>query len=87
MHDVVDMRGACDTRLLMKLAEYLKDKGLTDQAFAGLIGRSRTSVSRLRRNETRPDWKTVERIHVASGGAVTPNDFLSDNQPSEDTAE
>lgn len=60
----------------MKLAEYLSLSGLSDAQFANLIGRDRTSVSRLRRGETRPDWDTMQEIARHTKGAVTPNDFL-----------
>lgn len=60
----------------MKLDQYLSEHDLTDTAFAALIGRTQSSVSRLRRSETRPDWETLERIQAATNGAVTPNDFL-----------
>lgn len=64
----------------MKLATYLETQNLSDVEFASLIGRDRTTVMRLRRGDTKPDWKTLEEISRASNGAVTPNDFLEDSE-------
>lgn len=59
----------------MHLSEYMAAQGLDDDAMAGLIGRSRPTVSRIRRRKTRPDWQTIERIKEATNGAVTADDF------------
>ncbi len=67
--------------LSMTLDEYLTVNGITDAAFAMAIGRSQSSVNRLRRGETRPDWKTLKRISEATNGAVTPNDFMGVPDP------
>jgi transcriptional regulator with XRE-family HTH domain len=61
----------------MKLDEYLARERLTDAAFAALVNRSQSAISRLRRGETLPDWRTLEAIVSVTDGAVTPNDFLS----------
>ena len=68
----------------MKLDEYLSSKKITDAAFGELIGRQQSSVNRLRRGETKPDWKTIERIVEITNGAVTPNDFLGSDGHSKD---
>lgn len=60
----------------MKLSEYLESRGLTDAAFAALVGRDRTSVTRWRNGTTRPDLDALLAVYVATGGLVTPNDFL-----------
>lgn len=70
------MQSACDTHSSMKLADYLSEHAITDGDFADRIGVDRSSVSRLRRGITRPDWPTIERIIAATNGAVTANDFL-----------
>ena len=60
----------------MTLNEYLSQNDLTDTAFGAIIGRDRTTVMRWRRWITRPDWVALEAILMATGGAVTPNDFM-----------
>lgn len=59
----------------MKLSEYLRRQKLTHQAFADKIGRNVSTVSRLARDLTYPDWQTMTAIELATGGKVTPNDF------------
>lgn len=68
----------------MKLATYLAERDLTDAEFAAFIGRHASTVCRLRKGETQPDWKTVEVILQATDGAVTPNDFLSNTTDREE---
>ncbi len=65
----------------MKLDQYLTQHDLTDAAFAEKVGRSQSSINRIRRGETRPDWKTMERIVEVTGGDVSPNDFLDSDAP------
>lgn len=50
--------------------------GLSDDAVAAAIGRSRVSVSRYRRRLVRPDWEAIEQIRSYSKGAVTADDWL-----------
>lgn len=59
----------------MKLADYLDAHGLTASAFAGKIGRSIATVSRIARGLHSPDWPTMRAIAEATSGAVQPNDF------------
>ena len=61
----------------MKLKEYLREKDITAREFAELIGVDYSSVTRYCAGERRPQWPILERITVATGGAVTPTDFLS----------
>lgn len=58
----------------MKLLDYLREKGLTQQQFGDLIGRSQQAVARYCAARV-PDSDTMKLILAASGGAVTPNDF------------
>lgn len=60
----------------MNLSDYMRDNDLNDEAFAAVIGRSRATVSRIRRSRVRPDWATLALIKTATDGAVTPDDFL-----------
>lgn len=62
----------------MKLEAFLSETGITNAAFGRQIGRDASSVSRLRRGETRPDWETAAKIAQATNGAVTANDFMPD---------
>ena len=50
-------------------------KGLKDQDVANGIGRSRVTVSRIRRRKVRPDWETIEEIKKFTKGAVVADDF------------
>jgi transcriptional regulator with XRE-family HTH domain len=70
----------------MKLAVYLTERGISDADFGAKIGRSRSSVSRLRRGETQPDWVTAAKIMSETNGAVTPNDFLPE-PPAQQTSQ
>lgn len=67
----------------MKLTDYLSQHGVSDGEFAASIGVDRSSVSRMRRGITRPDWPTIERIIEATNGSVTANDFISSPQSDE----
>ena len=61
----------------MHLAEYMESNGLTDVGVANEIGRSRVTVSRIRRRKVRPDWDTIELLKQWSGGQITADDFAS----------
>jgi transcriptional regulator with XRE-family HTH domain len=61
----------------MHLAAYMAQHGLSDDDLAAKIGRTRPTVSRIRRGVMRPDWITMGRILEATSGEVTPNDFVS----------
>ncbi|SHF01524.1 putative transcriptional regulator [Kaistia soli DSM 19436] len=60
----------------MKLASYLADQKLTDRAFAAVIGKERSVVTRYRTGELRPPLEVIEAIRIATGGAVSYEDFL-----------
>lgn len=60
----------------MTLDEYLKQEGLTDEAFGALARLSQSSVNRLRRGEAKPSADALARIYEATGGEVTANDLL-----------
>lgn len=59
----------------MTLDDYLRLTGETAEAFARRIERAPSTISRLRKGETRPDWATMDAIKRATDGQVTPNDF------------
>lgn len=64
----------------MHLSDYMAGKNplakrLRDDEVAAAIGRSRVTVSRIRRKKVRPDWKTIKAIEDFTEGLVTANDF------------
>tara|TARA_Y100000310_G_scaffold339667_1_gene433016 strand:- start:1300 stop:1533 length:234 start_codon:yes stop_codon:yes gene_type:complete len=59
----------------MDLRDYLAKEGLTASQFAERIGRATSTVTRLVRRETRPDWETMRVIREVTDGQVVPNDF------------
>jgi hypothetical protein len=60
----------------MTLDQYLTTMKMSDAAFGKKVGYDRTTVSRWRRCETRPDWHALKEIKQATGGCVMPNDFI-----------
>ena len=60
---------------MMHLSQYMDLKGLKDEDVADGIGRSRVTVSRIRRRKVRPHWATIEKIREFSNGAVVADDF------------
>lgn len=60
----------------MHLADYMSTNGLGDEDVAKEIGRSRATVSRIRRRKVRPDWDTIRAIEKFTKGKVTANDFV-----------
>jgi hypothetical protein len=59
----------------MHLSAYMTLLKLDDDEVAQAIGRSRATVSRIRRRKTRPDWQTIEAIREWSAGAISADDF------------
>jgi transcriptional regulator with XRE-family HTH domain len=59
----------------MHLSDYMTKKSLSDEEVAEMIGRSRPTVSRIRRRKVRPDWQTIEKLKEVTRGAVTADDF------------
>ena len=65
----------------MRLKDYLHRKNMTEVAFAEQIGVHASAVNRLipdpgKPPARRPSLEMMERILVATGGEVTPNDFV-----------
>ena len=65
----------------MKLADYLRENGLTPSEFAARIGRSESTITRLipassKKQVRKPGWGLLADISKATDGAVTANDFL-----------
>ena len=68
------------TRGVTNLSDYMDGKNpkrrrLTDEEVATGIGRSRATVSRIRRNRVRPDWETIVAIEAFTNGRVRAADF------------
>lgn len=59
----------------MHLSTYMAENQLSDEDVASQIGRSRATVSRIRRRKTRPDWETIEVLKTWSGGVISADDF------------
>ena len=62
---------------MVHLADYMADKGLSDEEVAAGIKRSRPTVSRIRRRLVRPDWETIEEIKKFTEGQSTADDYSS----------
>ena len=62
----------------MKLNIYLSHKGITDEGFGKLIGCSQSQVSRIKRGVSKPSLNLIDRIALATGGAVKANDFMAE---------
>lgn len=67
----------------MKLETYLDVNRLTDSAFGQIVNLSQSQVSRIKRGKSWPQREVMERIMAATGGKVTPNDFVG--QPKRST--
>lgn len=64
----------------MRLNAYLKRENLSITAFAARINRNPSSVSRVLRGLTRPDWDTLREIARVTDGEVMPDDFLDSSK-------
>lgn len=61
----------------MKLADWMETTGTTDAGLAEKVKRDRSTVTRWRRGQTRPDWEALETIQHITKGAVTAVDFVA----------
>jgi transcriptional regulator with XRE-family HTH domain len=61
----------------MHLSDYMTLHNLDDDAVAAGIGKTRVTVSRIRRRKVRPDWHTIEKIKQFTKGASTADDYQS----------
>jgi DNA-binding XRE family transcriptional regulator len=60
----------------MKLEQYLKTAGLTDEQFSSIVGVSRPTITRIRNGSHMPSVKTALAISRASDGQVSLDDLL-----------
>lgn len=71
----------------MKLTAYLEEHDLSDADFGALIGKDRTTVSRIRRGVLMPTPELMRVIMDVTAGAVMPNDhFGIDAKPEGEAA-
>ncbi len=61
----------------MTLQEYLTSNNLKPSTFAVAASLAPSIVIRLLNGERKPSLATMQKIMVATGGLVTPNDYLS----------
>lgn len=61
----------------MHLSDYMTLHKLDDDAVAAGIGKTRVTVSRIRRRKVRPDWDTIEAIKQFTNGQSTADDYTS----------
>ena len=59
----------------MKLAEWRRNQGMTQQQLADVLGCIVTSVARYETGLRRPEDAVMVKIYQRSGGLVQPNDF------------
>lgn len=67
----------------MKLDDYLKNQGLTAEAFAAITDISPSNVSKYRSGKLKPKTDAMRKIYAATGGTVTPNDFYDLPEPAQ----
>jgi len=60
----------------MQLAQYLEQRGISVAAFADRLGVDVSTVYRWCSGDRVPSVDAFRRIKSATGGAVTPNDFI-----------
>lgn len=66
---------------MIHLSDYMAANRLTDDDVASALGRTRVTVSRIRRRKVRPDWETIQKIKEFTNGEVTADDFASLDPP------
>jgi transcriptional regulator with XRE-family HTH domain len=65
----------------MKLDEFIRTTDATEQSLADATGYSQGTINRLRNGKINPTLELLEAVMRATDGAVTPNDFLSIEEP------
>jgi transcriptional regulator with XRE-family HTH domain len=60
----------------MKLSTFLHIEEMSQSQLARAAGLDHSTVSRLCRDVTRPDWRAMENIARVTAFRVMPNDFL-----------
>lgn len=65
----------------MLLDKWMTENGISDAAFAGMIGKTRADVFRYRKGWVIPRPTTMERITKATSGAVRIGDCYAGYDP------
>jgi transcriptional regulator with XRE-family HTH domain len=60
----------------MQLSTYMADNNVTDAVLAEKVGRERSTVTRWRLGKSRPDYEAMQKLEIATEGAVTFADFV-----------
>lgn len=61
----------------MKLSTYMQMANIKDAQLAEKVGRERSTVTRWRRGETKPDFDAMMALEKVTEGAVTYRDFAN----------
>lgn len=65
----------------MKLGEWLRSRGLSQQAFADAADISQGAVAKFVLGRAMPNRQSMRKIFDATEGQVTPNDFHDIDHP------
>ena len=65
----------------MRLDVWLAMEGKTLADLAAETGSTVPTLGRIAAGKSRPNWSLMDEIYKASGGQVTPNDFLTLKPP------
>ncbi|MEM9046722.1 MAG: helix-turn-helix transcriptional regulator [Pseudomonadota bacterium] len=65
---------------MAKLSDWLKANNITQKRFAEIIGANQAAVSRYCQDRV-PDRDRMAKIHSATNGEVTANDFFDLDDP------
>lgn len=60
---------------MRKLADWMAEHEMDDDALAARAATDRTTISRIRRGKQLPSLDLARRLAQATDNAVTPNDF------------
>jgi transcriptional regulator with XRE-family HTH domain len=60
----------------MDLLTYIEANGLSPSKFAERVGVPPSTITRVLSGDREPGLGLLKKIHSATNGAVTPNDFL-----------
>jgi transcriptional regulator with XRE-family HTH domain len=60
----------------MNLLTYIEAQGISPSKFAERIGVPPSTITRILSGNREPGLGLLKKIHAATDGAVTPNDFL-----------
>lgn len=66
----------------MRLSDWMRLQGLSDDQVAEKVEVDRATISRIRRGKHKPSWRVIERLHEITGGDVGADDFLKPELPS-----